>query len=363
MTSAASSDSSLTRTPLRTRWREAASQSATRSIGIGLFLVLVVAYFWITTANFFTWGNGANILNEAGVLGIVAIGQSFAIISGGFDLSVAGTVPLACVLYVYLSNHGWPVWEAYLGTLVVGALVGLLNTFFITYVKINPLITTLATMSIAGGLAFTVAQGTTLPLNDFGAGDIANGVVGNISYFAFVWVALVLLSAFVLRRTIYGRMVYAVGGSAEASRLAGIRVGLISGSVYLLSGVMAALGGIIIASQILAGSANVGSTEALQSVAAVVLGGAALSGGTGGTWGTVSGVLVLGCLANGMAIANVQAFYQQIATGAVLLLAVAFGQLRRRLESRSTYSRARRSLGEIDRGFSEGIVPEETTKA
>jgi ribose transport system permease protein len=143
-----------------------------------------------------------------------------------------------------------------------------------------------------------------------------------------VLVVLAVIAFLTLRYTVFGRMLYAIGGNREASRLAGMRVNLITVLVYVLCSSLAALAGVIVASQLLAGSATVGADAALQSIAAVILGGAALTGGVGGIPGTLIGVLVLGTITNGMALMQVPAFYQQIATGSILLLAVAFGRLR-----------------------------------
>jgi len=139
---------------------------------------------------------------------------------------------------------------------------------------------------------------------------------------------LALAAAFLLRFTIFGRMVYAVGGNPEASRLAGIRVDLVVIAVYVLCAALASFAGVVVSSQLLAGSATVGADAALSSIAAVVLGGASLSGGIGGIGGTMIGVLILGTVANGMALLQVPSFYQQIATGGILLLGVGFARLR-----------------------------------
>jgi ribose transport system permease protein len=300
-------------------------------MGIGLFLAGVVLYFSITTPLFLSVDNVDNILSNSAVIGLVAVGQTFVIISGGFDLSVAGTVPLACVLYVEWCNSGMPTGVALVAVLLLGAVIGILNGVLICGLRINALIATLAMMSIGVGAAYSFAHGTTMALNRISAGWIADNLTGQLGRQVLVCAAIALLAAGVLRFTVYGRSLYAIGGNREASRLAGIRVGLSAGSVYVISGVLAALAGIVISSQILEGSAGVGSDTALTSVAAVVLGGAAITGGKGSVLGTIGGVLVLGCLENGMDLVHVQPFYQQIGTGLALLAAVIFSQIRNHL--------------------------------
>ena len=298
------------------------------ALGLTTFYLLVIIYFSVTADHFLTYSNALAILSNVTLIGIVSIGQALAIISGGFDLSVSGTVPLGAVTFVIFSNMGLPLPVAILLAVLCGSVVGLVNALIITRIGINPLITTLGTLSIASGLAYTVTNGQTVTLKNLDNAALANTTVGGIPYYVIALVLLALISFFVLRNTVFGRMLYAIGGNREASRLAGIRIDLITSSVYVISGSLAAFAGVIISSELLAGTPTVGSDAALSSIAAVILGGAALTGGVGGIPGTLVGVLVLGTIANGMALLAVPAFYQQVATGAVLLLAVGFGRLR-----------------------------------
>jgi ribose transport system permease protein len=308
--------------------RDAVRQLGVSALGLSTFYVLVIIFFSFTSSQFLTFSNALNILTNITLIGIVSIGQALAIISGGFDLSVAGTVPLGAVTYAILINHGVPIPLAMLLSVLTGTTVGLGNGLIVTKIRINPLITTLGTLSISSGLAYTVTNGLTTPFTNPDAAVLANTTIGGISYYVLALIGLAIAGWLVLRNTVFGRMLYAIGGNREASRLAGIRVDLITTLVYVISGSLAAFAGLIIASQLFAGSATVGSDAALASIAAVILGGAALTGGVGGIPGTMVGVLVLGTISDGMAILAVPAFYQQIATGAVLLLAVGFGRLR-----------------------------------
>lgn len=297
-------------------------------LGLGAFYILLVVIFAFATPNFFTVSNSVNILSNITVLGIVALGQTLAIVSGGFDLSVSGTVPLGAVSFVLLTNAGVPVPLAMALVMGIGMVVGAINGVLVNKIGISPLIATLGTLSITAGLALTLSRGVTIPMRNLDAGVLSEFAFGRVSWYVLVLVGLCVLVHALMRYTLLGRMIYAVGGNADASRLAGIRVHAVSITVYTICGLLAALAGIVVSSQLLAGSANVGGEIALNSVAAVILGGASLLGGVGRVGGTLIGVLILGTIANGMALMMVPSFYQQMANGAILLLAVGLGRLR-----------------------------------
>ncbi|MGZ9719009.1 ABC transporter permease [Rhizobium miluonense] len=302
-------------------------------LGLAAFYAGLVVIFSFSTPMFLSWSNGVNILSNITVLGIVALGQMLVIVSGGFDLSVSGTAPLGAVAYVILCNAGMPIPAAILSVLALGMLVGVINGILVNKIDISPLIATLGTLSVTGGLALTISRGVTIPMNDLAAGFLSEFAFSRVSWYVIV---LLFISAFahvLMRYTVLGRMIYAVGGNADASRLAGIRVEGVSIAVYTASAVLAALAGIVVSSQLLVGSANVGADLALSTVTAVVLGGASLMGGVGTVGGTLMGVLILGTIANGMALMMVPSFYQQMANGGILLLAVGLGKLR---EKRAT---------------------------
>jgi ribose transport system permease protein len=301
--------------------------SGMQALGLGGFYVITLIYFSIQADHFFSFSNTINILSNVSVIGIVTLGQMLVLIAGGFDLSVGGTLPLGGVVFTILINHGVNIPESWLIATLSGGAVGAANGLIITRIGINPLVTTLGTLSVTAGLANLVTAGETVPFNDLNAGAV-DTIVAGVPIYIGVWLTITLLVFIVLRFTVFGRMVYAIGGNREASRLAGIRVDLITTLVYVISGALAAFSGVVLAQQLLAGAPSVGSTAALTSIAAVILGGAALTGGVGGVPGTVVGVLVLGTVANGLALMQVPAFYQQIATGSILLLAVGFGRLR-----------------------------------
>lgn len=308
--------------------RLALSEGALQTLLLFGFLVLIAAFFTSQDEGFLTTRNGLNILVNASVIGIVSLGQAFALISGGFDLSVGGIVPLGSVTFALLVNAGYGVPSALLIILLFGAAWGVVNGLLIAKARINPLIATLGTLSVAGGLALTLADGVQVPFADVSDGVLTRRSLFDVNNHVWMFLGLAVLVLVVLRYTAYGRQLYAVGGNKQAARLAGIRVDLITVSVYVVSGALAALAGAVLASQLLTGSGTAGTNSGLQSITAVILGGASLSGGVGGVPGTVIGVLILGALANGMAILQVPSFYQTMATGVVLLLAVGISQFR-----------------------------------
>lgn len=294
--------------------------------GLVVVLAATVAFFWSRTDNFATTTNVVNILSTVSVLLIVALGQTLAVVSGGFDLSVAGVVSLGAVIYAKLTGDGTAVVPAMALVLLCGLLVGLINSVLIGILKVNPLIATLGMMSVTTGLAYSVADGITINVPE-SAGFLGSDGPWAIPWCVYLAAGLAVVAHLILRHSLFGRRIYVVGGNEEAARLAGIRVGAVLAAVYGISGICAAMAGIVYAAQLLAASGQLGGELALTSIAAVVLGGAALTGGVGRITGTVLGVLLLGTVADGLSLLRISAFYQEIVTGAILLVAVTYGNL------------------------------------
>ena len=300
--------------------------------GIGLLVVyaaIVVAFSQLSEF-FLTKNNFLNILVGVSILGIVAATQTMVIISRGFDLSVGSTVALAGVVAAEILNAGGSDPLAVVGAIGVGLAVGLANGLLITVVHVNPLITTLATLSVVRGIAYVWTDALTqvFPgpnLRWLGTGrvfwDIPVSVLIMLAVFVAVWLTL--------RSTTFGRSLFAVGGNPRASLLAGIDVGRVQLTAYVISGLSAGFAGAILAAQLSAGSPQAAMGLELNVVAAVVLGGASLAGGRGRVWGTLLGALIMETLRNGLVLTDVSSFYQMIAWGTVLLLAVVIDQLRR----------------------------------
>lgn len=310
----------------RLNWQE--------SLGLLVIYVLLVIALWALSPYFLSVGNFLNILVAVSTIGIIAVAMTMVIVSGGIDLSVGSVVALAGVTVAQLS-HRMPIGIAVLMALLVGLLVGLFNGVAITRIGINPLIATLGTLSIARGLALVFSGGLTQSIESESFAFLGQGRLLGVPFQVLVMVALFLLVAWVMKSTVFGRSIYAVGGNPHASRLAGLPVPKIQMAVYLLSGLSAALGGVFLASQSNSGAPAAAAGIELSVIAAVILGGTSLSGGKGTIIGTLLGVLILGTLNNGLTLLNVSSYYQDVARGIVLLLAVGFDQLRLRLASRN----------------------------
>jgi ribose transport system permease protein len=303
---------------------------------IGSFLLLCIIFMSLSD-NFFSVSNFENITKQLAVVGIVSIGMTIVLIAGGVDLSVGSVAALSGVvtslLWVELSI---PLGLSVLLGLLSGALIGFLNGFMVTFMKINPLITTLGTFSIVRGLAFVLSEGQTNQLNNDAFKFLRRGEMFGISFSLILMIVLYAVFYVVLRHTQFGRNLYAIGGSLEASRLAGISVTRHLLIAYTLCGALAGLGGLIIASQLASSAPRAATGLEFTVVTAVILGGTSLAGGKGTIIGTLIGVIILRTLSNGLTITEVPSWYQDVANGATLIMAVGFDQIRIRLTEQAS---------------------------
>ncbi|HLX97555.1 MAG TPA: ABC transporter permease [Roseiarcus sp.] len=293
-------------------------------------IVVLAAYASLSSPSFMTERNIFNVLRTAAFLGTVAIGQTFVIISGGIDLSVGSVIKLSVLISAILMN-GQPetIGLAVAATLAMGAVVGLINGLLITKLRIQPFIVTLGAYSILRGLAYTVA---TRPIGRAAPGFLRlyDFKVGPVPLLAIFLAALVLAGTFVLRRTAFGRYIYAIGGAEQVARLSGIRVDLVKIGVYALCGTLAALTGLLYLARAGIGDPVTGEGAELQAITAVILGGTSLFGGQGGLIGTLGGVLLIGLTSNVLVILNVSSWYQELIQGLVIVGAVALYKQKRR---------------------------------
>jgi ribose transport system permease protein len=316
------------------RWHSILGGIATE-LSLVVVLLVMCLIFGALSPFFWTGTNWLNIGQTLATVGIVAIGMTLVIISGGIDLSVGSVAALTSVTITLLwTGAGLPLWLAVLLAVVCGTLAGAANGLLVTRLKINPLITTLATFSIVRGLAFVISNGQTNQINNDAFKFLGRGSLGGIPFSLLLMLALYLLFWYLLRSTHFGRSIFAIGGSPEAARLGGISINRNLLLVYTISGLLAALVGILISSQLAQSAPRAAVGLELSAIAAVVLGGTSLSGGKGSLLGTLLGVLLLRILDNGLILLNVSSFYQEVASGLVLLLAVGFDQLRIRLGDR-----------------------------
>jgi ribose transport system permease protein len=299
---------------------------------VGL-VVLCVALF-IATPFFLTANNLLNILDQVTILGILALGMTFVIITAGIDLSVAAVLALSMMVLGWTShNAGWPLWLSIIAAILVGGLCGLVSGLGVTVTKLPPFIATLAMLSIARGTANVITDGQQIVgYPDWFTALSTERHFGFLTITALVLIVLLVLGWAFLRYRPGGREVYAVGGSAEVARLAGIKVKRVTTSVYVLSGLLAGLAGVVLAARLDSSQPSAAVGLELDVIAAVVIGGASLSGGVGRVPGTVVGVLIIGVLRNGLNLLSVSPFVQQIVIGVVIALAVMVDVLQHRSE-------------------------------
>mgnify|MGYP001807435829 CR=1 FL=1 len=287
-------------------------------------VLLALAIFFATQSPFYlTPNNLLNILVSASVIGIIAAPGTLLLVSVGSGAAFLGVV-------MAWATAQWGVPTGVLLAIVAGLLIGIVNGFAVTVLGINALITTLAMLAILRGLGQVLAGGQTLLLPGFN--DLGNArPFLNIPVPVLVFAAVVIVTALVMKFTVFGRSMYAIGANPVAARLAGIRTQTAIFGGFLLSGAAVVIGGLILVSQLGAASPNAASGLELSVVTAVILGGASLAGGRGTIVGTLLGVLILGTLNNGLTLMNINSFWQDVARGVLLLAAVGFDQLRLRL--------------------------------
>ncbi|MBT2552533.1 ABC transporter permease [Arthrobacter sp. ISL-5] len=294
---------------------------------IALFIILSFASpFFLTTRNII------NILDQVTVLGILSVGATAVIITGGIDLSVGSILGLSTMVLGWLSHQGgWPMWTAMLAAIAVGAVAGSINGLGITYANLPPFIATLAMMSIGRGMANLITDGQQIVgYPEWFFNFSSERYLGFFSVTLLVVLALYLVAWAWLKYRASGRSIYAIGGGTEVARLAGIHVKKVTIWVYVAAGALAGLGGIVLASRLDSSQPSAGTGYELDVIAAVVIGGASLSGGVGRIGGTVIGVLIIGVLRNGLNLLGVSPFIQQIVIGLVIAVAVMADVLRRK---------------------------------
>ncbi|MES2249283.1 MAG: ABC transporter permease [Pseudomonadota bacterium] len=308
-------------------------------------LIAIVAVFSLLSPVYFSTGNFLIMSSHVAIFGLLAIGMMIVILTGGIDLSVGSTLGLCGVVAGYLMQGVTidalglvlylPVWAVVLLTCALGAFVGAVNGVLIACFKVPAFVATLGVLYVARGVALLITNGLTF--NDLGGrpelGNTGFNWLGFDQVFGMpvgvVVLAMVALVAVVLlKRTAFGRWVYSTGGNARAAELSGVPVRFTTITVYVLSGVCAAIAGLVLSSQLTSAGPTAGTTYELTAIAAVVVGGAALTGGRGNVQGTLLGAFVIGFLSDGLVIIGVSSYWQTVFTGAVIVLAVLLNSIR-----------------------------------
>ncbi len=297
-------------------------------------LVLVFAalmiFFAVKSPVFLTQDNLINVLISVATIGILACPATMLLVAGQFDLSVGSGIALTSCVFALLVTHGHSTTIAVLAALGLGLVCGAINGILVTVVGINALIATLGTLDIYSGAAFLITSGLPIEFNGFG-GLALNRPFLNIPWSVYIFFLFIVVSIFIMRTTVYGRSVYAIGANSLAAKLAGIRVRRTLFITFVASGFAVGISGLIAASQTGQGSPTAGMGYELSVVTAVVLGGASLAGGRGTILGTILGVLIIGVINNGLTLLNIGSFWQDVTLGTLLILAVGFDQVRLRL--------------------------------
>jgi L-arabinose transport system permease protein len=296
----------------------------------GLVVIFVVAFVIVSLAvpNFLTERNMLGLLQSVVTIGIVACTVMFCLASRDFDLSVGSTVAFSGMVAVMASNMRGSIVTGLLAALVCGAFVGFINSIVIAKFRINALITTLATMQIVRGLALIASDGRAVGINDPSFYQIALSRLFGIPTPIWIMALLFVIFGFVLNRTTFGKNTLAIGGNPEASRLAGVNVVHMRIWIFALQALVCGIAGILLASRITSGQPNAATGLELSVISACVLGGASLARGRAAMAGVIVGVLIMGIAEKVMNLLNIQAFYQYVVRGLILLIAVLLDNLR-----------------------------------
>jgi predicted ABC-type sugar transport system permease subunit len=311
-----------------------------------LFLLLLIVFFeaWSRSAYGSSFILNTYNLQSISVFATVplllALGQTFVIISAGIDLSLGFVMGLASVIGAHMANYaanqlGLPLFPAMLFGILAGVIMtiipGLVNGWLIAYLRVPPFIGTLGMYGVARGVSFLLAGGTTVPLSNSWFTYVGNGRWGGVPIIVAITAVFVILMHYLLSQTRFGQHTYAIGASEQAALRAGINVSRHTRRLYLLSALCAGLGGVLYTARFSAGAAQAGEPLLLDSIAAVVIGGASLFGGSGTVLGTVAGALVIAVIQYGLVFINVEPFWQFIAVGTVIVISVLVDQAQRRL--------------------------------
>ncbi|TPI44629.1 ABC transporter permease [Mesorhizobium sp. B2-9-1] len=300
----------------------------------GLTLLGLLLLMWIVlafaTPSFATTLNITNLLRQGSLIAILAVGQTFVIITGGIDLSVGAVVGFTTVIVALLINAGWPIWAAVLATLLVGVAIGLFHGFGIVKMGLPPFIITLATMTSLRGIGLLMTNGNSISINSDPFQAFSRGSLLGIPYLFWMVILVAIPSYVFLHHTRWGRYLFSVGSNAEAARLSGVNVPRTIFMAYILSGLLAAIVGVLLASRIGIGNPTQGDTYELQAIASSVIGGTSLFGAIGSVHGPLIGSFILSTINNGANLLNVNTFWQRVITGLLIIVIVYFDGLRRR---------------------------------
>lgn len=293
-----------------------------------LVFIALVAFFSVAADSFFKINNFMNISKQSAVIGILAVAMTFVIISGGIDLSVGSVVGLSGAILGSIAqadNANW--WVGILAALGVATCIGLINGIFVAKFHIVPFIQTLAMMTIARGLTMIYSDGKPISKLHQGLTKMGSASLG-IPISAWIFILTILLAGFVLKHTVFGSNVYALGGNEKATLISGINTDSVKILVYTISGFLSGVAAIVLTSRVASALPRAGEGYEMDAIASVVIGGASLTGGRGTISGTLIGTLLIGVLSNGMDLMSIDSYHQQVIKGIIIILAVLLDSLK-----------------------------------
>jgi ribose transport system permease protein len=299
----------------------------------GFIISFVVLFIFLSvySPHFLTTRNLLNVATQSADVVILAIAQTFVILTAGIDLSIGSVVVMAAYFSGKLLISGVPMGIALVGGLAFGGIIGLINGLIITKGGVTPFVATLGMMSIGRGLIYVYSKGLpTPPINDKSFIFLSQGKLGLIPFPLIIVIVVAVSSYILLRKTTLGRHIYAIGSNIEAAKLAGIPTTRVLIIVYAICGLLAALSGILLTARLSSANASLGSGAELMAIAAVVIGGTSLIGGKGGVIGSLMGAYMLAILLNGFVLLNIYPYWQTVVTGVIVILALMTDQLRRK---------------------------------
>ena len=298
-------------------------------INLIIILVLLILGLWILNPKFLSVVNVTNLLRQTAIIGVLAIGMTFVILAGGIDLSVGSVLAFSSVVASKFMVAGWPIWSAILIALLSGALIGAIMGLLIHYGKVPAFIATLGGMTIVRALVMLVTRAEkVLGLPD-AIGDFAIQRYLEIPAMVYVWFLTIAVGFIISRFTTFGRNMYAIGSNEEAARLSGIKIGLSICGIYAFSALMSSVAGILMTARLGSGVPTAGQGYELDAIAAVVVGGASLTGAVGSIAGTVLGTVIIATIKNGGTLLGINFFILDILIGSLIVIAVLIDQLRK----------------------------------
>ncbi len=299
-------------------------------INIFLVLIVLIISFALINNRFISFGNITNLLRSTSIIGVVSIGMTFIIISGGIDLSVGSVLALSSVIAARLMVAGVPIFLSIIISLATGALAGLIMGIIIYEARVPPFIVTLAGLSVFRGIAMLLTDAKKIIGLPESFANFAVIRVFGVPAMAIVWLFLIAIGVIITRFTVFGRNIYAIGSNQEAARLSGINIRASIYKVYALGGFTSAVAGILMTARLAGGSPSAGGGYELDAIAATVLGGTSLTGGIGGVFGTFFGTMIIATISNGGNIMGINPFVLEIIIGILIVLAVVFDHLQKR---------------------------------